>query len=213
MKHLCKQIDTQNGDYLQQTKFKNGLSKIITIIFIVVFFAVPMLVSAAEIGGVTFKETKTIGGKTLKLNGVAIKKALIFIKVYAGGFYTENKITTADEAIKSEQVKQIMLHYLTSKATAKKIQKGFVELMEKANPKDVVERQRANLEKHTSWLVADMQPGYVSTTTYIPGKGLTFALNGDVKGTIKDKEYIQMYFRYCFGDKAEENIRNGYLVK
>jgi hypothetical protein len=40
------------------------------------------------------------------------------------------------EVIESEQVKYMLTHYLTSKATAKKISEGFVELMEKGNPKE-----------------------------------------------------------------------------
>ncbi len=183
----------------------------IVITFFVLLFAVQ--VYATEIGGVNFEDSEVVEGKTLNLNGVTIKKALVFVKVYAGAFYAEKKITSAKEAIESERIKQIKLHYLTNKATAEKIQNGFLELMEKANSKEMLEKQKINLEKHLSWLTDDMEIGYVSTTTYVPGKGLTFALNGVEKGTIEDKEYIKMYFTYCFGEKAEKNIREGYLSK
>ena len=36
-----------------------------------------------EIGGVKFTEEKVVAGKNLKLNGVALKKAAMVIKVYA----------------------------------------------------------------------------------------------------------------------------------
>ena len=73
-----------------------------------------------EIADVTFPGQKVVDGKTLTLNGVALKTKF-FIKVFAGGFYLETPTHDAVEAIESEQVKQFYLHYLTSKATARKI--------------------------------------------------------------------------------------------
>jgi len=74
-----------------------------------------------EILGVTFPGEKVVEGKTLKLNGVAYRKALGFIKVYVSGLYLEQPTKNADEVIKSEQVKYLLTHYLTDKATSKKL--------------------------------------------------------------------------------------------
>ena len=86
-----------------------------------------------EIADVTFPGQKVVDGKTLTLNGVALKTKF-FIKVFAGGFYLETPTHDATEAIESEQVKQFYLHYLTSKATAEKLQDGFKEAIAEANP-------------------------------------------------------------------------------
>ncbi len=166
-----------------------------------------------KIAGVTFPGEKVVAGKTLKLNGVALRKALVFIKVFAGGFYMENPTANPDEIITSDQVKQFVLHYLTSKATAKKLQDGFIEAIEAANPPALVKAQQANIKKYASWLDADMAPGKTSVTTYVPGKGLTCVFQGVEKGTIADKDFIQMYFRYNFGEKANAKLRKGYLGK
>jgi len=40
-----------------------------------------------EIAGVKFLNEKAIAGKTLELNGVAVRKALVVVKVFAGGLY------------------------------------------------------------------------------------------------------------------------------
>ncbi len=164
-----------------------------------------------EIAGVKFSQEKTIAGKTLNLNGVALRKALVVVKVFAGGFYLEKPTQDAREAIESEQVKHLSLHYLTSKATAKKIQEGFIEAMEKANPPELVEKHRQEIDRFASWLDTDMQPGSTTESTYIPGEGLTFWVNGEKKGTIQDNEFIQMYYRYCVGEKADKRLRKGYL--
>jgi len=164
-----------------------------------------------EIAGVTFSGEKQIAGHTLKLNGVALRKAFMVIKVFAGGFYLEKPTHDAVEAIESEQVKHLHLHYLTGKATAKKLQAGFIEAMEAANPAELVDRHRQDIDRFASWLDTDMKPGSITESTYIPGKGLTLWVAGKKKGTILDKEFIQMYYRYCVGENADQRLRKGYL--
>jgi hypothetical protein len=163
-----------------------------------------------EIAGVTFPGEKVVDGKTLHLNGVALKTKF-FIKVFAGGFYLENPTKDAAEAIESEQVKQFDLHYLTSKATAEKLQDGFKEGMEEANPPELVEKYRKEIDLYASWLDQDMAPGAPSVTTYVPGKGLTLVFKGQEKGTIADKTFAQMYFRNYLGKDADSSMREGYL--
>ena len=170
-----------------------------------------VLADDTEIAGVNFPQEKTVAGKMLSLNGVAVRKALVVVKVFAGGFYLERSTQDAREAIESEQVKHLYLHYLTSKATAKKVREGFIEAMEKANPPELVEKHRQEIDRFASWLDTDMQPGSTTESTYIPGEGLTFWVNGEKKGTIQDNEFIQMYYRYNLGEKADKRLRKGYL--
>lgn len=155
-----------------------------------------------KIAGVTFPEEKVVAGKTLKLNGVALKKKFV-IKVYAGGLYMENPSNDPQTIINSEQVKQLVFHYLTDKATAKRLQNGFTEDIEGANPEELVKAQQANIKKCASWMDADMAPGKLIVSTYVPGKGLTLIYQGIEKGTITDKDFIKMYFTY--------NVRDGYF--
>ncbi len=166
-----------------------------------------------KIAGVTFPGEKVVAGKTLTLNGVALKKKFGFVKVFAGGFYMESPSSDANTIINSEQVKQFVLHYLTSKATAKKLQNGFIEAIEDANPPAMVKAQQANIKKYASWLDADMAPGKISVTTYIPGEGLSCVYQGVKKGTITDKDFIKMYFTYNFGAEADSKMRKGYSGK
>ena len=164
-----------------------------------------------EILGVKFPTEKTIEGKTLKLNGVSYLKKLGFVKVYAVGLYLENPTRDPKQVIESEQVKYMLTHYLTSKATAKKISEGFIELMEAGNPKDLVDANRADIDKYASWLDADMKPGLTSESVYVPGKGITLTYQGQVKGTIPGNTFAQMYYRYNVGENADKKIREGLL--
>jgi len=164
-----------------------------------------------EVLGVKFPAEKQVEGKTLKLNGVAYRKAFGFIKVYVVGLYLENPTQDPQEVIQSEQIKQLYFHYLTSKATAKKLQEGYLDLMRECNPADVYERNKSDVELYASWLDKDMQPGLTSVSTFVPGKGLTLEYQGQVRGTIANPEFIRMYYTYNFGEKAKAKIRDGLL--
>ena len=175
------------------------------------FLSISAAAHAVELEGISFPAEKTVAGKKLALNGVALRKAFGFIKVFAGGFYLERPTTDAHTAIMSEQVKYFYLEYLTSKATAKKIQDGFIEHMEKTNPPDLVDRQQENIRQYAAWLDEDMKPGSTSESIYVPGRGLTLIVNGKEKGTISDVTFAQMYYRYSLGEKADKKLRKGYL--
>lgn len=164
-----------------------------------------------KVAGVTFPETIEVDGQPLTLNGTAVRKVFGFIKVFAAGFYCQRPVKSAEDAMAMDQTVRFSFHYLTSKATAKKLQEGFIEAITKANPADQVAAQQANIQKYASWLDADMAPGKTSKTTYVPGKGLSVEFQGTPKGTIADPEFIELYFRYAFGEKANATLRDGYL--
>jgi hypothetical protein len=176
------------------------------------FAAVPALAGEdVEILGVRFPTEKVVEGKTLKLNGVAYRKALGFVKVYVVGFYLEKTARDPQEVITSEQIKQLHFHYLTDRATAKKLREGYLDLMKECNPREMYERNEEDIQLYASWLDKDMQPGLTSVSTYVPGKGLTLEYQGEERGTIANKEFIEMYYRYNFGEKADKKIRKGLL--
>lgn len=164
-----------------------------------------------EILGVRFPTEKIVEGKTLKLNGVAYRKAFGFVKVFAVGLYLENPTKDPQEVIHSQQIKRLHFHYLTSKATAKKLQEGFRKQIKECNSPEMFERNKKYIDLYASWLDKDMQPGRTSVSTYIPGKGITLEYQGEVRGTIASEEFAQMYYRYNFGEKAIKKIREGLL--
>jgi hypothetical protein len=189
------------------------MSKYVSVVVVMLFLLVGTMASAGEVEvlGVKFPEEKEIAGKTLKLNGVSYRKAMGFIKVYAVGLYLEQPSKSGQEVIDSQQIKHLHFHYLTDKATAEKLQEGFLKAITKCNPPELVAKHEAQIEKYKNWLDKDMAPGLTSTSTYVPGEGLTLVYQGQVKGTFTDPEFIQMYYRYNFGEKANAKIRDGLL--
>jgi len=164
-----------------------------------------------EILGVKFPTEKVIEGKTLKLNGVSSVKRFGAIKVLAVGLYLEKPSKDPTTIIESDQVKHLHFHYLTSKATAKRLRNGFINMIKKSNPKDLVDANWATIERYASWLDGDMKPGQTSETVYVPGKGLTLTYQGKVKGTIPGNTFAQMYYRNNVGENTDKKFREGLL--
>ncbi len=183
------------------------------VLCLLVGFGYAWAADEVEVLGVKFPTEKVVAGKTLKLNGVAYRKAMGFIKVYVVGLYLENPTKNPEEVINSEQTKQLYFQYLTSKATAKKLQEGFLDMMKECNPADMLERNKADVALYASWLDKDMQPGLTSVSTYIPDKGISLEYQGEAKGTISNPEFVKMYYQYNFGEKSNPKIREGLLGK
>lgn len=182
-------------------------------LFLVIGFNSAWAADEVEVLGVKLPTEKVVAGKTLKLNGVAYRKALGFVKVYVVGLYLENPTNQAQEVINSEQVKQLFFHYLTNKATAKKLREGFIDMMEKCNPSDLMERNKDDVALYASWYDKDMKDGLTAVNTYVPGQGMTLEYQGETRGTISNPEFIRMYYEYNFGEKADSKIRDKLLGK
>ena len=189
--------------------------RVFFIVITLAFLAAPALAETAtvDILGVKFPTEKVIEGKTLKLNGTAYLKKFGFVKVYATALYQEQPSHDPEAVISSQQVKYLVRHYLTDKATAAKLREGFVEQLEEANPKDMVEVNRKDIEVYTAWLDKDMAPGLTSEAVYVPGKGLTLIYQGQERGTIAGDAFAAMYFRSNVGDKGDKTVREGLLGK
>jgi hypothetical protein len=199
---------------MSNNKGENRMKRFVTLTAVLIFlFSITVATASAdmEILGVTFPDQKVIEGKTLKLNGVAYRKAFGFVKVFVVGLYLEHPTHDAETVINSQQVKHLLTHYLTSKATAQKIREGFLELIEECNPPEEVAAHKSDIEKYASWLDKDMAPGLTSYSTYVPGKGLTLTYQGEVKGTIPGDAFMKLYYRYNVGEKANKKIRDGLL--
>src|SRR3954471_14304459 len=87
--------------------------------------------SAGEISGVKLPGQATVGGKTLKLNGLGLRQAT-FIKfnVYAAGLYLENPSHDGEAIANSDQTKSIQMVFMRDVA-AKQMSDAFQEGFDK----------------------------------------------------------------------------------
>jgi hypothetical protein len=66
---------------------------------------------AGQLEGATLADTLKAGEKTLKLNGLGLRKKAMF-KVYVGGLYLESPSKDAGATLASDRAKAIRLHFL-----------------------------------------------------------------------------------------------------
>lgn len=195
----------------RKVKTMRRISVIVLAVIVIFVTTGSAMAEEVEVWGVKFPTEKVIEGKNLKLNGVSSVKRFGAIKILVVGLYLEKPSKDPMTVIESEQVKHVHFHYLTSRATAKRLRNAFIDQIKKSNPKDLVDAHWATIERYASWLDADMKPGQTSETVYVPGKGLTLTYQGKVKGTIPDRTFAQMYYRNNVGENSDMKFREGLL--
>src|SRR5262245_30950022 len=94
---------------------------------------------AAELAGATLPDTLKAGEKTLKLNGLGLRKKAVF-KVYVGGLYLESPSKDAGAILAADQPKALRMYFLRDLTKAQLVeafQEGF-----DANAKDKAAAQK-----------------------------------------------------------------------
>jgi len=153
-------------------------------------------------------ETIIIEGKTLTLNGIA-KRKVLWYTVFTGSLYLEQPTSNPHAIIESNQIKYIREHFLLPKISHTWVQRVVRKLFYRTNPEELCDKHKDKIERFASWFDEDVDKGDCVVTTYVPGQGLTLEYNGVIKGTINNKEFVRMYFSCGFGDKANEEMKQG----
>lgn len=163
---------------------------------------------AGEAAGVNVPDTATVEGKTLKLNGVGLRKKMLF-KVYVAALYVENPSADAATIIRSDQVKSITLHVLRSLDGAQigeVISDGFWR-----NSKEQMSVLNNRLQKLIGMFPAVVN-GDEITLTYVPAKGLSVTAKGKAMGTIEGKDFADALFGVWLGaNPVQEDLKAALL--
>jgi hypothetical protein len=152
-------------------------------------------VTAGEVAGVKMGETAVIEGKTLRLNGMGLRKKLIF-KVYVAGLYLENPSKDASSIISSDEIKSIRLHILrnlSGSEVSNAISEGFWRNV--TQPRSTFENRLSRLGA----MIPSVQEGDVIELIYIPGKGTLVNAKGQHKGVIEGKDFADALFSVWLG--------------
>jgi hypothetical protein len=167
-------------------------------------FAVP----AGEVAGVKMPDTITIEGKTLKLNGMGLRKKMLF-KVYVAGLYVESPSKDAAKVISSDEVKSITLNILRSLSgnqIGEAISDGFWH-----NSKAQMGTLTDRLQKLTGMLPAVVEGDQI-VLTYVPGKGTSVSAKGQAQGVIEGKDFADALFSVWLGaNPVQEDLKKALL--
>ncbi|SRR5712692_215162 len=170
--------------------------------------AVASVVLAGEVAGVKVPDTVTVEGKMLKLNGMGLRKKVVF-KVYVAGLYLETPSKDPAAVISSDQIKSMRLWILRS-LKGSQITEAIVEGFEK-NSKAQMGALKARLEKFNA-MFPDVKEGDQIEMTYVPGKGTIVTAKGTEKGVIEGKDFADALFSvWLGGNPVQDDLKAALL--
>ena len=178
-------------------------------LMLVVLLCIPVF--AGELKGVKMPDTLTIEGKDLVLNGMALRKKVIF-KVYVAGLYLPQKESDADKIFKSDGHRHMVMHFVRG-VGAGKINGAWMEGLEDNTPNasPALKKQFDEL----CGLMEDVEDGEQIVFSYIPEKGTLVKVKGKDKGTLAGKPFADALFACWIGPEPGpgEDFREALLGK
>jgi hypothetical protein len=155
--------------------------------------ALPALPKERE--GVTAPPVVQVAGKPLHLMGRGLRKKLWF-KVYLASFYLENPVDDGEQAVSSDQIKQVQMHMLRDLERDKiveAVQEGFQK-----NSGPDLPRLQSRLDSFLK-AIPDLKGGQQILITYFPGTGTVLKAGRSDEITVPGKDFADALFSVWLG--------------
>lgn len=180
---------------------------VLTLVFS--FFTNPS--HARRRAGVEFKDSITIEGNKLKLNGLAMrtKRVLFFnYRIYVAGLYLPEKCQNGEAILASDTPRHLVTHFLHSRVSRRQLTDAWKESFKRHK------YEGEKVDKFLAFHPRDLRKGEKMIFTYIPGKGTKVSMKGKVCGTIPGKKFADALFSiYISKDAGLRRIRDDLLGK
>ncbi len=155
------------------------------------------LASAAEIANVRFADSYRLGDLALRLNNVALMRYKGIFKAMVAGLYIPDG--TPPNRILNDVPKRLEIEYFWS-LKAKDIVKASEKLLADNVDQQTLRELRPRLDR-MSTLYEDVRPGDRYALTYVPGRGTSLSLNGELKGAVPGDDFAAAYFSIWLGEQ------------
>ncbi len=164
---------------------------------------------AKEKDGVTLPDQKTVGGKTLVLNGMGTREATVFnVDVYVAGLYLEAASKDEKAILASPQVKHVEMKFVRD-VGAKDIREAWSK-SEKNNCGADCASVRPKFEKLNA-AMEDMKNGDTMSFSFLPGKTEVF-VKGKPAVTLEGSEFARVMLSSWIGPTPpNEGLKKGML--
>lgn len=166
-----------------------------------------------EMEGQKFEPAVQVGGQTLTLNGVGLRKRAFF-KVYVNGLYVPQKSKDAATLINEKGPRRASLRMLRD-VDADSFVSAFTDGL-RANLSDAqMAALKSQIDTFSSTLksIGEAKKGDVINFDYTPDGGTRITLNGEPKGAaIPGHDFYSAVIRIWLGDKpVDEGLKKGLL--
>ncbi len=185
----------------------------LTVALVGITAAVSVAAQPVEVEGQKFEPTVNVGGQTLNLNGVGLRKRAFF-KVYVAGLYVPQKSTDATTLINDKGARRVSLRMLRDVDSG-----SFIDAFNDGLKNNVSEAQLSALKSQTDALTATMKSigeakkGDTIDFDYTPEGGTRISVNGQPRGEpIPGAAFFSAVLRIWLGEKpSDEALKKGML--
>jgi Chalcone isomerase-like len=167
---------------------------------------------AIDVAGMKIPDSAKVEGQDLKLNGAGIRTRM-FIKVYVGALYLEQKSNTADAVLGNKGVKRMALHImrdLKAEVFSNALHDGLVansSAAEMAKIEDKVKEFNGIMSG-----VGGVKKGDVVQLDYLPVAGTRVVINGETKGAIGGEDFYRSLLKvWLGGNPIDADLKKGLL--
>lgn len=170
--------------------------------FVVALAAVPA--SAAEVAGVNVKDTATVAGKPLVLNGAGLRTKVVF-KVYVASLYLPAKAADLKGVLAGGGPRRVQLN-MQRTLSADTFVEAFEEGLKNNNSAaelEAVKEAHAEMTKIMKGL-GEVKEGSVVTFDFVDG-ATSFAVNGVVKGSMAGDAFNVAFLKIWLGSKPVQD--------
>jgi len=178
-----------------------------------VAFAATAQAQPVEMEGQKFEPTVQVGGQTLTLNGVGLRKRAIF-KVYVNGLYVPQQSKDAATLINEKGARRASLRMLRD-VDADSFVSAFTDGLRNNLSDAQMTALKPQIDTFVSTLkaIGEAKKGDVINFDYTPDGGTRITVNGQSKGaTIPGHDFYSAVMRIWLGDKpVDEGLKKGLL--
>ena len=152
---------------------------------------------ARTFADVTLPDTASVGGKTLNLNGIALRSKFGFSD-YVAGLYLAQTQTSPEKIMAADAPRQMVMHFIRSVDKAK-ICEAWNEGLA-ANYPNASAAVKKNFETLCEWMT-NVKSGEEIVIAYVPGQGTRVWVGGNIKGSLAGKETADAILSTWIGPK------------
>ena len=165
-----------------------------------------------EIAGVMVEDSLKTANQELMLNGAGIRSKM-FIKLYVGMLYLEEKSNDAEAIMNADKDMAIRLEIISGMITSKKMMASTSEGFEKST-KGKTDAIKAEIDAFNTCFSEKIEKGDVFEMVYAKGGGITVFKNGTLKDTISGMPFKKAMFGIWLSSNPADNaLKKGMLGK
>lgn len=173
-------------------------------------FTVGFSTAQTKVGNATLPDTETFEDADLVLNGAGVREKL-WIDLYAAGLYLDKKSSDYKAIISGEKPMAIKLHIVSGLISSEKLIAAVRDGFNKSTKGNTAPIQ-PQIDTMLGYFKDEITKDDVFDLVYLPAKGIVAYKNGEVRGTVKGKEFKEALFGiWLSSDPADKGLKDDLL--